>query len=499
MMEVLILAFGIVAFANSGALLHYAMKQPMKWPWVAFSMMMGAIGILCIFRLLGRSLFFYPESGNPGESVILFTVFPMAWLIALIVLARSIGKERLEKRVERLRTLNEIALRFQHEIASKDIPELIVAQLNRLISFESATMFLYDDRRRAIYPVFEKRVDPRFIEKDKPISITQGGELREIMNGKPKLLAHSIMKNHQRDPIGKTQRGESILAVPLLVIDRPVGMIEIRRSEAEGYSNEEIDIVSLLAQQAAIIFENSRLLGEMEREKDTSRQYLDLLSHDIANLNTPMYSYFDMMLDDSKLNDDSKHVVNKVYRQVHKIGSLVTRVRRLSMAETKDAQGPIACNPLRKLETAMNSLRTTFPEKKMIIDVDKATEPESVIAGEILDEIFFNILNNSVKYSKEDGARIEISFQRMEIDGRKLSTIKICDHGTGVPDDLKERIFTRRKDAAASYARGFDLDLYTCRKYIESWEGNIWVEDRVKGRSSEGACFVISLPVSISL
>lgn len=498
MIEVLILAFGIVAFANSGALLHYAMKQHMKWPWVAFSVMMGAIGILCISRFLGRSLFFYPDSGNPGESVVLFTVFPVAWLIALIVLSRSIGKERLERRIERLRTLNEIALRFQHEIASKDIPELIVTQLNRLISFQSATIFLYDDKKRAIYPVYEKGGNPRSLEKDKLIPVTQGGELGEILNGKPKLLAHSIMKNHQGEPGEKNGGRESILAIPLLVIDRLVGMIEIRRSEPEGYSSEEIDIASLLAQQAAINYENSRLLGEMEREKDASRQYLDLLSHDIANLNTPLYSYFDMMLGDSKLNDDSKHVVDKVYKQVHKIGSLVTRVRKLSLAETKDAQAPVACNSLRKLEAAINSLKTTFPEKKIIIDVNKTTDPESVNAGEILDEILFNILDNAVKYSKEDRTRIEVNFQGIEIDGRKFSTIKICDHGTGVPDNLKERIFTRRKDATASFARGFALDLYTCRKYIESWEGKIWVEDRVKGKSSEGACFVISLPISIS-
>ena len=55
-------------------------------------------------------------------------------------------------------------------------------------------------------------------------------------------------------------------------------------------------------------------------------------------------------------------------------------------------------------------------------------------------------------------------------------------------------VFSGRKAVAASFARGFGIGLNMCRKLVEKYGGSIWVEDRVRGDHTKGACFVVTLP-----
>ena len=494
---ILIAIFGSLSFLTSGVLLFYAKKQTIKWPWIAFSIMMGAVGILCIFRFLGKSLFFYPEGEIVGNNVVLFSFFPVSWLIALIMLSKSIGREKLEKRIEQLRTLNEIALHFQHEITSDQIMKLIAEQLKRLIPYQDAAFYLLDDERQIIYPVFATGDWTSSIMEKGELSVAVNRDINEILEGRPRLMYNSITDGQQDINNKKTSDTKSILAAPLLLKNRPIGIIEIRRDESETFTNEEIEFISLLAQQAAIIYENSRLLGEMEREKDSSRQYLDLLSHDIANLNTPLYSYFDIILNEQKINDESKQVVKKVYGQVERINSLLLRVRKLSKAEIEDVKELKTHDVLKKLEEAITSLKHNYPQQKIVINIGEFNDSRKVNTGDMLDEVFFNILHNAVKYSKVKEARIDVTFKIDRIKEKDFLVIKFCDYGIGIRDDLKEHIFDNKKDTAASFARGFDIDLNSCRRYVEKWGGMIRVENRVMDNYAEGACFEIELPISL--
>ncbi|MGE5403280.1 MAG: sensor histidine kinase, partial [Candidatus Doudnabacteria bacterium] len=69
------------------------------------------------------------------------------------------------------------------------------------------------------------------------------------------------------------------------------------------------------------------------------------------------------------------------------------------------------------------------------------------------------------------------------------------DNGPGVPDDLKPKLF-HRFQRGKTKAHGKGLGLYLVRSLVESYEGKVWVEDRVKGDHSKGARFVVMLPAA---
>jgi len=69
---------------------------------------------------------------------------------------------------------------------------------------------------------------------------------------------------------------------------------------------------------------------------------------------------------------------------------------------------------------------------------------------------------------------------------------EVIDNGIGIDDTMKEGIFngtTKREDKS----KGMGLGLLLVRKIILSYNGKVWVEDKVKGDSSQGCKFVILL------
>lgn len=84
----------------------------------------------------------------------------------------------------------------------------------------------------------------------------------------------------------------------------------------------------------------------------------------------------------------------------------------------------------------------------------------------------------------------------MLIEGKNFVKMQFIDNGVGVEDERKEVIFQQLSSREMSFKRtGFGLSLV--KKIIESYNGKIWVEDRVIEDHSYGSNFVIILQKAI--
>ena len=117
---------------------------------------------------------------------------------------------------------------------------------------------------------------------------------------------------------------------------------------------------------------------------------------------------------------------------------------------------------------------------------------ESIYAdAEYIEEVFCNMIDNSIKYSK-DSVDIKISSS----ENSKYSIIKIYDNGLGMNDDDQLKIFNKYERAYAgrkkkTYASGFGLGLNFVQQVIEAHKGKIIVNS-VEGEFTE---FIIYLPL----
>ena len=388
-----------------------------------------------------------------------------------------------------------VSIDLHGELVPEKITKSIVEELAHLIPCRDIWIYLINPVKKTMWPAQAIGKDADAIMTDGEFPLSEAGLAGEILKGgKSEIIPDATADGRGKHIDGTGEESSTMLIIPLIAKGEAIGVIELSRDLPATFTRRELEIGTLFAQQASIAIQNAKLLDDMEKEKDKSKLYLDLLTHDIANLNTPLYSYFDMMIKDEKLDAHSKEIMKKSYAQVEKISLLLSRVRKLSKAEFEEMEEEKSCNPSEILQQSVHELRRAFPHRKIDVLINDLEGKVLVAAGEMLDEVFFNILHNSVKYSPRD-VQIDITLEEMELQGKWYCAIRFCDSGSGLTDEMKAQVFDKPKAAAASFARGFGIGLSTCKKLVEKYGGNIWVEDRVKGDNKKGACFVVTLPL----
>ena len=113
-------------------------------------------------------------------------------------------------------------------------------------------------------------------------------------------------------------------------------------------------------------------------------------------------------------------------------------------------------------------------------------------ANDLLDDVFSNIIGNAIKHSR-GALNIDVFVSNAEIGDRKYCLVAIEDTGPGIPDGLKERLFTRFEQGGKKGDRK-GIGMYLVNALVRDFHGKVWVEDRVRGDHTMGARFVIMLP-----
>ncbi|WP_248895342.1 ATP-binding protein [Haloplanus halobius] len=107
-----------------------------------------------------------------------------------------------------------------------------------------------------------------------------------------------------------------------------------------------------------------------------------------------------------------------------------------------------------------------------------------VVADELLEEAFENLLSNAVQHNDTERPRITIEVER----DAETTTVRIADNGPGVPNEMKETIFQRGEKRFESPGTGFGL--YFVKEIVEAYGGTIDVSDN----DPRGAVFSVTLP-----
>ncbi|WP_052309988.1 PAS domain-containing sensor histidine kinase [Methanocella arvoryzae] len=236
-----------------------------------------------------------------------------------------------------------------------------------------------------------------------------------------------------------------------------------------------------------------RAESEVLKAKAQAELYLDLMGHDINNLNQIAQGYLEMALYSLDIAPAQKDLIEKPLEALKSSSRIIANVRKLQKAEMGGFPSKTVdiCSVLADLKTSYSSM----PERTVTIDFDHAC-PCYVPANELIVDVFSNILGNAIKHSDpQKPLNIDMGIENVIWDEKNYFRIMIADNGPGIPDDLKEKLFSRFTKGETR-SRGKGLGLYIARTLVQSFHGKIWVEDRVHGDYTKGTRFVILLPVA---
>jgi signal transduction histidine kinase len=141
---------------------------------------------------------------------------------------------------------------------------------------------------------------------------------------------------------------------------------------------------------------------------------------------------------------------------------------------------------LRSVEVAVENLDAAIRESEANITIGEL--PAIRVRESHLAQVFQNLLGNAIKYRREDQAPA-IKVQARKADSYWYFTI--ADNGIGIPTPYQEAIFGifKRLHAHSKYS-GTGMGLAICKRIVERYGGNIWVESE----PGQGSRFSFSIP-----
>ncbi|MGE5776294.1 MAG: GAF domain-containing protein, partial [Chloroflexota bacterium] len=165
---------------------------------------------------------------------------------------------------ERFSILNQASYQVSSNLDPEQIYIAVHKAAQRLMPVESFVISLLDEQTDEIEGVYlvddERRAPVTRIPRDQGLS----GQV--IATGQP-LLLHGAETVGDAGGVtfGKPDNPQSILAVPMTLSGRTVGMLSAQSYQPNVYSEDDLQILSTLANQAAVAIQNGRLFNETER------------------------------------------------------------------------------------------------------------------------------------------------------------------------------------------------------------------------------------------
>jgi two-component system sensor histidine kinase KdpD len=286
------------------------------------------------------------------------------------------------------------------------------------------------------------------------------------------------------------------LYVPLLGLEGPVGVLQVRPQNAERlFSPEQSRLLSSLAGQLALALEVERLEQSALRarlEGETERTRSSLLSAVTHDFQTPLAavmgsasSIMEMGLDLPR--QTMLELAENIYDEAERLSRLITNLLRVTRLQSGALALQRELQPLEEVVgAALNRLERSMTGREVAVDLP-ADLPLVQLDGPLMEQLFINLLENALKYTPE-GSPLSL---RAWAEAGGLE-VELADQGPGVAEEERERIFELFKRGEKEDGRpGHGLGLAICRAIVSAHGGRIWVENRPGG----GAAFRVSLPL----
>jgi signal transduction histidine kinase len=281
------------------------------------------------------------------------------------------------------------------------------------------------------------------------------------------------------------------LAYPLRREDKVEGLLALDAASA-SLTSDVRSIISLLADQIAIAIDDSRLLEEnlrLERELAERERLAALgrmaatVAHEIKNPLSAIKSIAQVMREDEGLRSEYERDLGLIVGETDRLSQSVTQLLNFARKESPAAQ-PQTVEEL--LRSVVDLFQANAREQGITLGCEvnvKAELTGKSIAA--LRDALSNLLLNALQATPH-GGRVRLTAASSNED----LMISVQDTGTGVPPDLRERIwepfFTTRQ-------RGTGLGLAIVRKRLQEVGGSATLEVSNNGR---GALFQLRVPLS---
>jgi len=300
---------------------------------------------------------------------------------------------------------------------------------------------------------------------------------------------------------GELEAINAALIVALKVENKLNGILLLgEKLSGEIYDSQELDMLSLLATQAAISLENARLYEGLAtsnaRLMEASRlksQFLANMSHELRTPLNSIIGFSKVLLNrlDGDLTERQDAYVRSVHNSSRHLLELINSILDFSRVEAGKFEMRLEKVDLHDVvEECIESSMPLVRDKRVKLDKNIPVELPAVTADRVrIKQVILNLLSNAIKFTHSGHVLVQVR------PGADAVHISVSDTGIGIsPGDLQRLFepFQRLDNPLAQQADGTGLGLAISKKFVELHRGRIWAESH----ESQGSTFHFTLPLS---
>ncbi|MBB4778623.1 sensor histidine kinase [Actinomadura livida] len=222
-------------------------------------------------------------------------------------------------------------------------------------------------------------------------------------------------------------------------------------------------------------------LDQLEDARVRERRFVFDASHDLRNPIAGLQMQLEFALDEPP-DADWKPMVGAALRDTRRLNDIVMDLLELSRL---DSRAPAAVETVDLAGLARREVERRAPGVRFETRLEPGV---TVRANPVrLARVLNNLLNNAERHAE---SRVEVTVARDGAD----AVVEVLDDGSGIPEELRERVFERFSRLPESRARdpqGTGLGLSIAREVAEIYGGSLRIAD-----SPRGARFVLRLPLA---
>ncbi len=487
------------------------MKEEMKRIATEVCLPLLSKGQLGGILLLGRKI-----SGRPYSKDDLEVLQTLANQTALALDNARLYQEVKKSLLERTR-LHEILVSVSSLFDVAKILKLVVKGAIDFTDSQRSVIMVLDKKKEKIHQVAMEASSPEF---SYPIKDPEPNDLawRTIKEKKRLLVKVPQVNLSLTHSDGRATEARAVLSLPLRGQEDVLGALIASSSSRGSFGKGGVQILSILADQAAIAIEKARLIDDLkgareelqdsakklsqkvkEKTKELKQSQAHLfqseklagigqlaagIAHEIRNplgiIATSLYYLNDVLPGKSK---DVKRHFQIIDSEINRCERIISNLLEFSRKSEKELE-VIDVNAL------LNSTLSLVEKDLFVKDIKltKKLEDSPTIRANMdeMKQVFLNLILNATQ-AMPNGGRLEVATFLTE---NQRARIKIADSGTGIRQRHLSKIFDPFFTTKAP-GEGTGLGLTLVHAIVERFGGTIQAESR----NSKGTAFIIEFPI----
>ena len=407
----------------------------------------------------------------------------------------------LTRSVGELRALGEVSQAVNSTLDLQSVLDTIVTKATQLSSTEAGAIYAFDEadqqfQLRATYGMTTEMIaviKERHADFSEAVrAATQRREPDQVADLQPSSRANELVLR-----LGFHAR----LVVPLLIPDKIVGALVVRRKAPGEFPQSTIELLQTFAAQSVLAIQNARLFAEIEDKSrqlamasEHKSQFVSSMSHELRTPLNAIIGLTEMMVTNAARfgTEKAAEPLQRVHRAGTHLLGLINQVLDLSKIEA----GKLELNPQTVqlaplIEEVVGTARQLAQQNKNRLMVEVQENLGTMTVDPMrLRQILLNLLSNACKFTKQGEVKLRA---RRLVDGRDWIEFAVADSGIGMTAEQQARLFEEFTQADASTAQRFGgtgLGLAISRKLARMMGGDV----TVKSEQGKGSIFTVRLP-----